>query len=61
MEKVGLPFLLENETLIKIAEKYKKTSAQICLRWALQRNLAVIPKSIHCERICENINVRIIL
>jgi len=37
-----------------IAEKYGKTPAQIVLRWNLQREIVVIPKSVHRERIIEN-------
>jgi 2,5-diketo-D-gluconate reductase A len=57
MEKAGLPFILENPVLVKIAQKCHKTTAQICLRWALQRKCIVIPKSVHCERIKEDIDV----
>ena len=38
-----LPFLLENNVLKKIADKYGKTSAHICIRWLLQRNIIVLP------------------
>lgn len=40
-----------------IAEKYHKSSAQIILRWLLQRHIVVLPKSIHNDRIKENINL----
>lgn len=43
--------------LIKIAEKYSKSPAQILIRWALQHNLVVLPKSAHRERIIENASV----
>lgn len=41
----------------ELAQKYGKTPAQIILRWHLQRGMNIIPKSIHEERIRENINV----
>lgn len=49
--------LLTNEALGKIAEKYQKTTAQIILRWAIERGVIVIPKSIHLERIKENMAI----
>ena len=49
--------LFENKTIIDIAQKYNKTPAQIILRWNIENNISVIPKSINKERIEENINV----
>lgn len=40
--------------LRELSEKYGKTPAQIILRWNVQENLVVIPKSVHRERIFEN-------
>lgn len=40
-----------------LAEKYKKTVAQIVLRWGIQRKTVVIPKSSKLERLEENIKV----
>lgn len=40
-----------------IAEKYKKTVAQIVLRWGIQRNTVVIPKTSKFERLKENFEV----
>lgn len=49
--------VLEDELLKELAEKYKKSPAQITIRWHLQRGLIVFPKSIHKERIEENLEV----
>lgn len=49
--------LFENETIAKIAAKYGKTVAQVILRWALQRDIVVIPKSVHKDRMEQNFNV----
>ena len=47
----------ENDTVKTIGAKYGKTSAQVMLRWHIQRGVVVIPKSTHAERMAENINV----
>lgn len=41
----------------KIADKYKKSIAQIILRWLLQRNIVCIPKPVRIEYLKENFNV----
>ncbi|WP_277938459.1 aldo/keto reductase [Spiroplasma citri] len=45
---------MTNSTVLKIAEKHQKNPAQICLKWAIQQNIVVIPKSTHKERIIAN-------
>ncbi|MEH1807398.1 aldo/keto reductase [Nostoc sp.] len=49
--------IFKNELLLAIAEKYKKTVAQVILRWLTQRGIVVIPKSVRKERIVENFNI----
>ena len=49
--------LFENPVLAEIAEKHKKTTAQVMLRWHIQRGIVVIPKSTHKERMEENLNI----
>lgn len=51
------PSLLEDETLKDFASKHNKSVAQIILRWILQREIIVIPKSVNKKRIHENINL----
>lgn len=46
-----------NEVIETIGEKYGKTTAQVMLRWHIQRGIVVIPKSTHYERMVENFNV----
>lgn len=49
--------IFHNELLVSLANKYKKSVAQIILRWLTQREVIVIPKSVHKERIIENFNI----
>lgn len=49
--------LFENPVLAQLAEKYNKTTAQIVLRWHIQRGVVVIPKSTHKARMEENLQV----
>lgn len=49
--------LFSNHVLVDIAASHDKTTAQVMLRWNLQRGVAVIPKSVHRERMVENLNV----
>lgn len=48
---------LSNKTVIRIAERAGRTPAQVLLRWCLERDVPVIPKSTHRERIEENAQV----
>ena len=49
--------IFQNDLLVSIAGKYKKSVAQVILRWMIQRNIVVIPKSVHKERITENFSI----
>jgi diketogulonate reductase-like aldo/keto reductase len=49
--------IFQNELLLSIAAKHKKSVAQVILRWLLQRGIIVLSKSIRKERIVENITV----
>jgi diketogulonate reductase-like aldo/keto reductase len=48
---------LNDPRLVDIASRYSKTPAQILIRWALQKDVVVIPKSSRKERIIENADV----
>ena len=49
--------IFSNELIISLAEKYKKTIAQIVLRWHVQRGVIPIPKSSNEGRIKENLDI----
>lgn len=49
--------IFTHEVLSSIGEKYGKTAAQVALRWNTQRGVVVIPKSVHRERMEENLNI----
>lgn len=46
-----------NQTLNEIGAKYGKTAAQTALRYLIQKNIVVIPKSVHIERMAQNFDV----
>jgi diketogulonate reductase-like aldo/keto reductase len=48
---------LDRPVLVRIAEKYGKTPAQVVLRWNVQRGVIVIPKSVRKERIESNADI----
>ena len=49
--------IFHHKILTRIAEKHGKTTAQVILRWHLQRNIPVIPKTVHRERMTENLDI----
>ena len=49
--------IFQNELLLSIAAKHKKSIAQVILRWLVQREIVVLSKSTRKERMIENINV----
>ena len=53
----GRQGMFTNETLVKIGEKQGKTSAQVILRWLIDRSIVVLCKTTHKERMAENIDV----
>ena len=54
---LGRKEVLENETLVELAKKYNKSTAQICIRWVLLHNILPLPKSVTPSRILENSQV----
>ncbi|XRJ97443.1 aldo/keto reductase [Latilactobacillus sakei] len=49
--------IFTDERIAAIGERYGKSNGQVILRWLLQRGIVVIPKSVHQNRMAENINV----
>lgn len=54
---LGVGKLLDNPTLVSIAQAHGRSPAQVAIRWSLQLGNVVIPRSGNPERIKENINV----
>lgn len=55
--KAGEPVLLEHPQLQALAEKYRKSTAQILIRYQIERGIVCIPKSVTKSRIVSNLNV----
>lgn len=53
----GLRNFFQDPTLTEIGAKYGKTAAQVALRWNIQRGVVVIPKTVHEERMKQNMDV----
>ena len=49
--------IFKHEILEEIAKKHDKTVAQIVLRWHIQKHIMTIPKTIHKDRMIENMNI----
>lgn len=49
--------IFTNPVLTEIGKKYGKTAAQVALRWNVQRGVVVIPKSVHTDRMVQNIDI----
>ncbi|KAK7931491.1 aldo-keto reductase [Apiospora marii] len=53
----GQPRPVEDNEILEIATKLDKSPAQVCLSWAVQRGIPVVPKSVHESRLRENLNL----
>lgn len=53
----GMNNMFKNPVLMEIAKKYQKSTAQIILRWLMQRDVVALAKSTHMERMKENIDI----
>ncbi len=49
--------IFTHPVLTAIGQKYGKTAAQVALRWNVQRGVSIIPKSVHCDRIKQNLDI----
>ncbi|MBP3596693.1 MAG: aldo/keto reductase [Clostridia bacterium] len=54
---LGKGKMLNNETLLKMAEKYNVSIAQLCLKWCLQNDVIPLPKSQNEERMKQNLDL----
>ena len=51
------PSLLAHDTVTAIAAKHGKSTGQVLLRWSVQRDVVVVPKSVSQDRLKQNIDV----
>ncbi len=49
--------IFEDPELTEIGKGYGKSAAQVALRWNVQRGVSIIPKSVHMERMKQNIDI----
>ncbi len=49
--------IFENPVLTEIGKKHMKSSSQVCLRYMLQSDIILIPKSTHIERMKQNLDI----
>lgn len=54
---LGRTRVLNDPLLVSIARAHGRSVAQICLRWAVQHGVIPLPKSLHAERMAQNINL----
>jgi diketogulonate reductase-like aldo/keto reductase len=54
---LGIGQIFEVPEMQKLAEKYQRSIAQVCIRWSLQRGYLPLPKSVTPSRIQENLKV----
>lgn len=54
---LGKGGVLQDNTIVQIANKYQKSTAQVVLRWHYQHGILTIPKSVTPSRIEENMNI----
>ena len=54
---LGRGHLLDDPVLIEIGSRYSKTPAQVLLRWVMQKDVLPLVKSVHAERIRENLDI----
>ena len=49
--------LFTNETLVRIGKQYNNTAAQVALRYLIQQGIVAIPKTVHKERMTQNLDI----
>ncbi|XP_076241672.1 aldo-keto reductase 1B-like [Calliopsis andreniformis] len=55
--RAGVPNNLDHPTIVQLSKKYNKTAAQVALRYLLQKDIAIIPKTVTPCRLKENMDI----
>ncbi|RJX25695.1 MAG: aldo/keto reductase [Acholeplasma sp.] len=58
---LAIGYALSNPEIVKMAEKYQVTAAQLCIRYCIDKGTAPLPKSIHESRIIENTGLEFVI
>lgn len=54
---LGIGYVLDNKDIQKVAKKYNRSAAQVCIRWCIQKGTAPLPKTTKEHRMIENADV----
>ena len=49
--------IFKDPELVEIGKRYGKSAAQVVLRWNAQRGVSIIPKSVHLDRMKQNLDI----
>jgi 2,5-diketo-D-gluconate reductase B len=57
LQSIAKGRIRNDRALLRIGDRYRKSAAQVCLRWLVQQGVAAIPRTSKLERLSENIEI----